>query len=129
MARTKKNNEKITHKINKIHNKEIKKNKTRKYNLSNQNEKNYFNIKTQKGGEFSFKHFIKMNKFNKLIKKLQKEEINIKKELGSYKANAKIFKNLAENKRDKTTNYVLNKRQQIILDFAKLKFNDMLLTL
>ena len=124
MARTKKNNEKITHKINKIHNKEIKKNKTRKYNLSNQNEKQYFNFKTQKGGGFSFKHFMKMNKFNKLIKNLQKEEINIKKELGSYKANANIFKNLAENKRDKTTNYVLNKRQQKILDFVKLKNND-----
>ena len=54
MARTKKNNKKITHKINIIHNKKIHKNKTRKYNLSNQNEKHLFNIKTQKGGEFSF---------------------------------------------------------------------------
>ena len=125
MSRTKK------YKINIIKKKTsiIGGNKTHKYkNINkNRNGKHISKIKTQKGGLFGFiTHWKNMYKFNNLIKNLQLEEKNIKKYLGSYKANANIFKNLAEDKRDRTTEYVLNRRQQKILDFVKLKSSELI---
>ena len=122
MSRTKKNNDKkYTRKISTTVNKigKYKSIKNIKKTITNKNGKYINKIKTQKGGLFGIKHWLNMNKFNKLIKNLQKEEKDIKKYIGSYKANANIFKNLAENKRDRTTEYVLNRRQQKIIELIK----------
>ena len=76
--------------------------------------------KTQKGGFLdSLKHWINMKRFNKVIQDLQKEEINVNKYLGSYKASMNDYKTLAEGMRDNTTNYILNRRQQKIIEFSK----------
>ena len=113
-----------TYKYKKYHKTQIRSNSNGNNNHNHNSNHNKF--KTQKAGFFNIlKHWKNMYKFNRLVKNLQKEEIDIKKVIGSYKVNANDFKNLAENKRDRTTEYILNKRQQIIIDFSKPKGVDM----
>lgn len=85
---------------------------------NNKNNKHYSHndiLGTQKGGMFNIiKHWINMRKFKSLIEKLHKEEKDISKNLGTYQANSEFFKTSLEEMRDKSTEYVLNKRQFII---------------
>lgn len=107
--------------------------KTRKYvrnstlnNLKNRkyNKLNHYNniLGTQKGGVYNIlKHWNNMRKFKSLIENLHKEEKDISKYMGTYQANSEIFKTLVEEMRDKTTEYILNRRQVIISDIIKPK--------
>ena len=72
----------------------------------------------------AIKHWKNMRKFNNFVGELQKEERQAKNYLGSYKVIATDFKNLAEDKRDKTTEYVLNRRQLKIIELQKPKDSD-----
>ena len=97
--------------------------KKTKKTVNNNNNLYKYNTEYQNGGNI-FTHWLNMIKFRKLVKDLQKEEKEISKYIDSYKINAKNFKDIAEDKSNKSTEYVLNKRQLIIINFSKPKDTD-----
>jgi len=110
--------------ITKIKEKLIKKTKnyakSRSQNKWKRKERIINNYGTQRGGVYNiFKHWNNMYNFNKLIKNLNKEEKVIKTILGSYKAQANTFKGLAELKKNKSTDYILNLRKSIIIEISE----------
>ena len=89
--------------------------RTKKYHNNYEKHKN-----TQKAGFLgAIKHWNNMRQFNTFVKNLQNEERKVNKVMGSYNIVAQNFKDIAEDKRNKSTEYVLNKRQHKIIEFSK----------
>ena len=89
--------------------------RTKKYHNNYEKHK-----KTQKAGFLgAIKHWNNMRQFNTFVKNLQNEERKVNKVMGSYNIVAQNFKDIAEDKRNKSTEYVLNKRQHKIIEFSK----------
>ena len=94
-----------------------------KINIYKKSQNNRLQIQNA-GFLAAIKHWKNMRKFNNFVGELQKEERQAKNYLGSYKVIAIDFKNLAEDKRDKTTEYVLNRRQLKIIELIQPKDAD-----
>ena len=84
------------------------------YNIYSDIE-NDINTFSQTGGFFgSIVLKYKMMKFNKIIKKLNKLDLDLKKNIGSVEASMEIFKSLANKKAEIITYYILNFRSKEI---------------
>jgi len=80
------------------------------YNIYSDIE-NDINSFSQSGGFFgNIALKFKMMKFNKIIKKLNKLDVDMKKDIGSVEASVEIFKSLSVKKAEIITNYILNYR-------------------
>ena len=101
----------------------VKNNKITKINIYKTKQNNKLQIQNA-GFLGAIKHWKNMHNFNNFVGELQKEERQAKNYLGSYKVIATDFKNLAEDKRDKTTEYVLNRRQLKIIELVQPKDAD-----
>lgn len=76
---------------------------------------NDINSFSQAGGFFgNIPLKYKMMKFNKIIKKLNKLDVEMKKDIGSVEASVEIFKLLATKKAEIITYYILNYRSREI---------------
>jgi len=80
--------------------------------------KQFPRYRTLKGGYNVYTRWKVNRKFRKLIRDLAKEEVKMNKIIGSYEFNFSSFKTLAEKQKDTITNYILNRRKEIIISMA-----------